>query len=108
MINIYSWNSLPATLATAPSLNVFKSGVCELKQTNLTESVQRGKIKDQILAEPCYATRKKKNKNLSKFFSPHIFFFFAILLKVDEDSLIGCESLPFISGVLFNTHCRCQ
>ena len=75
MINIYSWNSLPATLATAPSLNVFKSGVCELKQTNLTESVQRGKIKDQILAEPCYATRKKKNKNLSKFFSPHIFFF---------------------------------
>ena len=25
------WNSLPATLATAPSLNVFKSGVCELK-----------------------------------------------------------------------------
>ena len=25
------WNSLPATLATTPSLNVFKSGVCELK-----------------------------------------------------------------------------
>ena len=24
-------NSLPATLATTPSLNVFKSGVCELK-----------------------------------------------------------------------------
>ena len=61
MINIYSWNSLPATLATA---NVFKSGVCELKQTNLTESVQRGKIKDQILAEPCYATRKKTKQKL--------------------------------------------
>ena len=59
IINIYSWNSLPATLATA---NVFKSGVCELKQTNLTESVQRGKIKDQILAEPCYATRKQNQK----------------------------------------------
>ena len=28
---IKQWNSLPATLATAPSLNVFKSGVCELK-----------------------------------------------------------------------------
>ena len=74
MINIYSWNSLPTTLATAPSLNVFKSGVCELKQTNLTESVQRGKIKDQILAEPRYATRKKA-KTLVNFF-PHTFFFF--------------------------------
>ena len=73
MINIYSWNSLPTTLATAPSLNVFKSGVCELKQTNLTESVQRGKIKDQILAEPCYAT-PKKSKTLANFF-PHNFFF---------------------------------
>ena len=29
---IKQWISLPATLATAPSLNVFKSGVCELKQ----------------------------------------------------------------------------
>ena len=28
---IKQWNSLPATLATAPSLNVFNSGVCELK-----------------------------------------------------------------------------
>ena len=28
---IKQWNSLPATLTTAPSLNVFKSGVCELK-----------------------------------------------------------------------------
>ena len=28
---IKQWNSLPATIATAPSLNVFKSGVCELK-----------------------------------------------------------------------------
>ena len=28
---IEQWNSLPTTLATAPSLNVFKSGVCELK-----------------------------------------------------------------------------
>ena len=76
MINVYSWNSLPATLATAPSLNVFKSGVCEVKQTNLTESVQRGKIKDQILAEPCYATRKKAKTlaNLN-FFLTHFFFF---------------------------------
>ena len=81
MINIYSWNSLPATLATAPSLNVFKSGVCELKQTNLTESVQRGKIKDQILAEPCYATRKKKKKTLANFFPHTFFFFFCYLIK---------------------------
>ena len=80
MINIYSWNSLPATLATAPSLNVFKSGVCERKQTNLTESVQRGKIKDQILAEPCYATRKKK-KTLANFFPHTFFFFFCYLIK---------------------------
>ena len=28
---IKQWNNLPTTLATAPSLNVFKSGVCELK-----------------------------------------------------------------------------
>ena len=28
---IKQWNSLPTTLATAPSLNVFNSGVCELK-----------------------------------------------------------------------------
>ena len=28
---VKKWNSLPATLATAPSLNVFKSGVRELK-----------------------------------------------------------------------------
>ena len=28
---IKQWNNLPATLATVPSLNVFKSGVCELK-----------------------------------------------------------------------------
>ena len=28
---IKQWNSLPATLATVCSLNVFKSGVCELK-----------------------------------------------------------------------------
>ena len=28
---IKQWNSLPATLATTPSLNIFKSGVCELK-----------------------------------------------------------------------------
>ena len=28
---IKQWNSLPATIAKAPSLNVFKSGVCELK-----------------------------------------------------------------------------
>ena len=28
---IKQWNSLPATLATAPSLHFFKSGVCELK-----------------------------------------------------------------------------
>ena len=28
---IKQWNILPSTLATAPSLNVFKSGVCELK-----------------------------------------------------------------------------
>ena len=28
---IKQWKSLPATLATAPSLNVFNSGVCELK-----------------------------------------------------------------------------
>ena len=38
---IKQWNSLPATLATAPSLNFFKSGVRELKLrtfTNLIES----------------------------------------------------------------------
>ena len=28
---IKQWNILPATLATVPSLNVFRSGVCELK-----------------------------------------------------------------------------
>ena len=28
---IKQWNSLHSTLATAPSLNVFKSRVCELK-----------------------------------------------------------------------------
>ena len=78
MINIYSWNSLPATLATAPSLNVFKSGVCELKQTNLTESVQRWKLKIKFWQNLAMLLEKNKTKTLANFFPHTFFFFFAI------------------------------